>query len=219
MAANLFLRYKSIPMDDLSVNLDAGWAFMTQPAVVEYDEAYWQKCQALDEMMNAKKITKHRVKLATKYADHIMDFGIGSGAFLKALPEVVTKKGYDINPAAVSWLQEKQLYIDPYKDGISNIKGFCFWDVLEHMKNPNEVLSMLPSESYAFLSLPIMHDITEVRFSNQYKPEHLCYFTLAGIRKYMYELGFQLLEISVKEAKLRELCGYCKPMSFVFQKF
>jgi hypothetical protein len=219
VSANLFLRYKSIPMDDLSVNLDTGWAYMTQPAVFEYGENYWKKCHALDEMMNAKKITKHRVKLVEKYADHVLDFGVGSGAFLKALPETITKKGYDINPIAVNWLHEKGIYVDPYKEGISNIKAFCFWDVLEHMVNPNDILSLMPRDSYAFISMPIMSDITEVRFSTNYKPEHLCYFTLDGIRKYMYELGFSLIEMSVREAKLREFCNYCKPMNFVFCKF
>lgn len=212
MVFNPLTSHPSIKMDDLSVNLNKGWAYQTLANCIEYDKEYWEKYIKYENIPICKPLNYFRSDLATKYCNNIIDIGIGSGAFLKSLN--IEKKGFDVNKHAIEWLQDNNLYHNPYEEE-NNFDGFCFWDVLEHFENPNDILCKVPKNSYVITSLPIFDDITRIHLSKHYRPnEHLCYFTINGIINFFDELKFECIEIRSDEIKI----GRQDIMAFVFRK-
>jgi len=205
--------FNHVRFEDLSANFDNGWAYQTVVDDFDYGETYFQRYDDLESTEIARSLNNFRRDLAQKYASSVLDFGIGSGTFLKNV--TVEKYGYDINPLGIQWLKENKLFLDPYQSDISQITGFSFWDVLEHMKNPNEILALLPQSSFSFITMPIYQSLLEIHESKHYKPnEHVCYFTMDGFINYLGLCDFEILEVSTKETKL----GREGVVTFVCQK-
>ena len=213
MEFNPLKSHPSIKMDDLSVNLNKGWAYQTLPEPIEYDKEYWEKYIVYEKNDICKNLNEFRCSITEKYCKNILEVGIGSGIFLKNLN--INKKGFDVNKHAVEWLKNNNLYHNPYEEE-NNFDGFCFWDVLEHFENPNDILCKVPKNSYVITSLPIFDDITRIHLSKHYrKNEHLCYFTTLGFVGFMNDCGFQLVELRNDEIKI----GRENILSFVFKIF
>jgi hypothetical protein len=208
------LRYfDSICLNNLRINLDYGWAYQKDIKPFQYGKSYWDNYVSLEDTELGEKLTQFRCNLVLKYCNNILDVGIGSGSFLKYLK--INKKGFDVNPHGIDWLIENKLFLNPYKDNLKFINGFCFWDVIEHFENPNTILSLLPKKSFAFISIPIFNQIEWIQKSKHYKPnEHLCYFTTKGFIEFMKYIDFTLIEMSSQETIL----GRDSIMTFVFQK-
>lgn len=212
MILNPLKGHPSIKMDDLSVNLYHGWAYQTIPSTIQYDKEYWEKYIQYESNSICKSLNDFRCSLTQKYCTNVLDVGIGSGIFLKNLQ--INKKGFDVNQHAVDWLKDNNLYHNPYEEE-NNFDGFCFWDVLEHFENPNDILSKVPKNSYVITSLPIFKDITKIHLSKHYRPnEHLCYFTSIGVVSYFRELFFECVEVRSDEIQI----GREDIMAFVFKK-
>jgi hypothetical protein len=123
--------------------------------------------------------------------------------------------GYDVNPRAVDWLAQRELFIDPYKHIPSAIEGLTFWDSLEHLPDPADLLARMRVGMFAFVSLPVFDDLTRVTESKHYRPgEHVSYFTHDGLVRFMAEQGFDLLESNRAES----LAGREAIESFTFHK-
>jgi len=212
MVLNPLKSHPSIKMDDLSVNLNKGWAYQALPGYIEYDKEYWEKYIVYETNDICKKLNDFRCSITEKYCTNVLDVGIGSGIFLKNLN--INKKGFDVNKHAVEWLKDNNLYHNPYEEE-NDFDGFCFWDVLEHFENPNDILCKIPKNSYVITSLPIFNDITKVHLSKHYRPnEHLCYFTSDGLINFFSELLFDCVEIRSDEIKI----GRQDVLAFVFKK-
>lgn len=201
MSVNLLRSVPTIKMNDLRVSIDMGWAFQTDFKEYQYGENYWQNYINMESSTTSNLLNNFRTKLTLNYAHSILDIGIGSGAFLKALDS--PKAGYDVNPYGEKWLKDNSLWHNPYEESNSKFDGFCFWDVLEHIENPSETLRLIPMHGYIFVSLPIFTDIEKIHLSKHYKPdEHLQYFTTAGFIKFMSLSGFSVLEIRSDETQI-----------------
>ena len=212
MVLNPLKSHPSIKMDDLSVNLNKGWAYQTLSGYIEYGKEYWEKYIVYETNDICKKLNDFRCSITEKYCTNVLDVGIGSGIFLKNLN--INKKGFDVNKHAVEWLKNNNLYHNPYEEE-NDFNGFCFWDVLEHFENPNDILCKIPKNSYVITSLPIFNDITKVHLSKHYRPnEHLCYFTSDGLINFFSELLFDCVEIRSDEIKI----GRQDVLAFVFKK-
>lgn len=210
---NIIRSVKTIPMDDLQVSFESGWAFQDKFITYDYGESYWQNYNNIEETETAKKLNEFRKNISVKYASTILDIGIGSGAYLKTIN--CKKYGYDVNPYAIEWLKENKMFHDPYSDDNSSIDGFCSWDVLEHIENPNILLSKLPLKSFLFVSLPVFPNLEMVHLSKHYKPnEHLQYFTTKGVINFLQLSGFDVVEIRSDESQI----GRESVMTFVAQK-
>ena len=95
------------------------------------------------------------------------------------------------------------------------VDGLSFWDSLEHIPNPNALLSLMRSGQYAFIALPIFEDLEKVKQSKHYKPnEHYYYFSKDGMIKYMQDSNFTLIEITDDESQ----AGREGILTFVFLK-
>lgn len=171
-----------------------------------YDEQYWQKYLVMEQTDIGKTLNQARVNMVKEYEwNEIIDIGIGSGAFIK---EFSNAYGFDINPNAIEWLKQNNKWKEP-----SNVDAMSFWDSLEHIHNPTELLGNI--NKYAFVSCPIYTDKDHILRSKHFRPdEHCWYWTYEGLIKFMSNFGFYLLEYSNIETLIgREDIG-----SFTFKR-
>lgn len=171
-----------------------------------YDKSYFDKYVVMSNTPMGIALTQARVDLVNKYTNEsVVDIGIGSGAFVSARPNTF---GFDINPHGVEWLVNEGKYRLP---SIGN--SLTFWDSLEHIHNPNDMLHGI--KEYAFISLPIFTDAEHILRSKHFrKDEHCWYFTDEGIKLFMWVHGFELAESNRMESDIgREDIG-----TYVFKK-
>ena len=177
--------------------------------LVTYDKDYFNKCLGYEDEEIALKINYGRAILVAFYhSGYVLDIGIGSGEFIK---KRMFTFGYDINPTAIKWLKE----VDLYSDKFSNFTAFTMWDVIEHVQEPGNYFKQMKPGSYLFTSIPLFKDLNKIRESKHYRPdEHLYYFTEEGLKKWMRAHGFCFLEMCdfEKDAGREEI------YSFVFIK-
>lgn len=171
-----------------------------------YDKAYFEKYVSYEGSEICKNLNKARVDLVKKhYHGYVLDIGIGCGSFIDAHGKAY---GYDINPAGVEWLKERDLYLEP-----KQVTAVSFWDSFEHIRNPAEILDEVTE--WVFMSIPIFDNPKHVLRSKHYrKDEHYWYFTTNGLIHYMKCMGFVLVESNQMESEIgREDIG-----SFVFKR-
>lgn len=177
---------------------------------IEYAEDYFKNYVKREGTHIANKLNNGRRALVDKYLldQAVVDIGVGSGEFIKARPNTF---GYDINHHALKWLTRQNLYTDNF----DSFMGFTFWDVIEHVSDPNIYFKWIPVGAYLFTSLPIMPSLDKVRRSKHFKPgEHLFYWTEGGFVDWMKLYGFELIEKNSFETEAgREQIG-----SFVFRR-
>lgn len=205
-------KYIATAFDELSWCKAEGIMYQTDMTQsVDYGIDYYKNYVTLEATEIANKLNACRTAITQKYCNSILDIGIGSGEFIRS--SSIKVYGFDINPIAIKWLQDQELYLDPYVE-MPNVEGLSFWDSLEHIPNPNALLSLIKDGQYAFISLPIFEDLEKIKQSKHYKPnEHYYYFTKDGMIKYMTDSNFKLIEINDDESK----AGRENILTFVFQ--
>ena len=157
-------------------------------------------------------INKTRMEFVKKHAGEraVFDIGVGSGEFIKKRKPLQTM-GFDINPAAVDWLKENNLYTEDY----DKFAVFTFWDVIEHCRDPELYFKRIPQDALLFTAIPIFKNLKKIRYSRHYRPdEHYYYFTRQGFVNYMLLWGFSLIDENDGEIK----AGREDIYSFAFRK-
>lgn len=205
--------YPHVYFGDLNWCLEKEIAYQRDnSSSVEYGEDYYNKYCNYENTEISKKLNRGRIKLTEKYCKEVLDIGIGSGEFIKE--SNVKVFGFDINKCAIDWLIKNNIYINPYET-MPKVCGLTFWDSLEHMPRPTELLGLVKKNQYVFISMPIFKNISDIKSSKHYRPnEHYYYFTSKGLNNYMSDLGFKLIEIDDFETQ----SGREDILTFVFQK-
>ena len=178
--------------------------------VVDYGREYWNKYVGYENGDVARKINAGRMALVSKYVGigQAVDIGIGSGEFIKNRPNTY---GHDVNPIAIEWLKQHELWADRLEE----FDAFTFWDVLEHVPEPETYLSRVPLAGHVFASVPIFSTLDGIRRSKHYRPgEHLYYFEEYGFVNWMEWMGFLLLDSQDFEIKAGREAIY----SFAFKR-
>jgi hypothetical protein len=141
----------------------------------------------------------------------LIDVGSGCGAFITERKYWRrTTYGFDVCPASMEWLEQRQLFIDPH---MVPFQGASMWDVLEHIADFRSLLANI--REWLFLAIPIFRDSSHALESRHYRPdEHFWYFTRDGLVGVLGSLGFQLVEENDEETKL----GREDIMSFAFKR-
>ncbi len=173
-----------------------------------YDEKYFEKYRVMAETDMGKALNKARLDLVNKYTDgEVLDIGIGCGTFVKSRCNTF---GFDINPKGIEWLNDKNLYIDPYN---KKVESATFWDSLEHIHDVDKILKNITR--YVFVSLPIFASGKHVLLSKHFrKDEHCWYFDNNGIKLFMAMNDFDYVESNWMETTLgRESIG-----TYVFKR-
>ena len=171
-----------------------------------YDEAYWEKYLKMEDTEIGNQLNQARLEMVKRYQwDSLIDIGIGSGAFIKELPNAY---GFDINPSAITWLKDHNKYKEPIE-----VDALSFWDSIEHIHNPTALLEN--AKKFVFISTPIYDDKAHILRSKHFRPdEHCWYFTKDGMIRFMANFGFHCIEYSNIETEIgREDIG-----SFVFKR-
>jgi hypothetical protein len=158
--------------------------------IVNYDGQYFDKCASYEGQEIAEKINAGRICLVQKHfgGGLVLDTGIGSGEFIK---KRLNTYGRDVNPVAIEWLKRNDLWaLYP-----SEFDAFTFWDVIEHLENPELLFRDIVRGAYLFTCLPVFDDLHKIRQSKHYRPgEHLYYWTDKGFVEWMALHSFHLLE-------------------------
>jgi hypothetical protein len=180
---------------------------------IEYGDEYFAKYQGYAETELGRQLTSARVELVKRHGcESVLDVGIGCGAFIEAFGQA---QGFDVMPAAVGWLKERGLFRSPYSL-VSRFPGaITCWDSLEHIEQPDRLLTSVKPGMHLFVSLPIFKDHDDIRASKHYRPgEHLTYWTDQGLRDFCAREGLALVESSQIESDLgRESIG-----TYVFKR-
>lgn len=194
-------KYDCVPFGELNYCYKEGILYQRDMSVsIEYGDEYFKHYVDLEDSDVAVKLNQGRVALSHRYCKSILDMGVGSGEFIKKSHAVMY--GYDVNPVAISWLKEKNIWLDPYEGGLDKVDGITLWDTLEHIPQPTQLLDLILPGQFVFISLPIFSDLMKVRFSKHYKPnEHYYYWTVNGMITYMNDMNFEPVEISDQETK------------------
>lgn len=177
---------------------------------MSYDGGYFKKYQALDNSKMGGALTKLRVDIVERhYGDNgsqVIDVGVGGGRF-------VTQYGcwgYDVNPDAIEWLEERASLRDPYAHGADTL---TFWDSLEHIPDPESAVAC--ARQWVFVSMPIYDSARDCLSSPHYKPgEHLHYWTFSGLNAWFQRQGFEMYEANHMETE----AGRRGIMSFAFRR-
>lgn len=189
---------------------DLGIGYYPVDLVGQYDKAYWERYVRYRSDPIADPLMKSRSELVERlYGDGtVVDIGIGSGHFIDA--RQASTFGYDVNPIAIRWLLDRDLWWDPY---VRDPEVVTCWDSLEHMARPEALARCV--KSMIFLSIPIFLNQDHVRRSKHYRPdEHFWYFTRDGLIEWMTRYGFRLVGENQMETDLgREDIG-----TFVFKR-
>jgi hypothetical protein len=176
---------------DLMLCRDFGVAYQADRSnLCAYDGAYYSKCLSYEDQAIALAINAGRIALVDRHygPGRMVDVGIGSGEFAKKRPNTW---GHDVNPAGIEWLKRNDLWAER----LSGFGAASFWDVLEHVEEPELYLRQIQLHSYVFTSIPIFCSLGAIRLSKHYRPsEHLYYFEDEGFVSWMDMHGFMLLE-------------------------
>lgn len=204
--------YPGFPDGDLMICQAHGVAYQAdmEAGPVPYDQKYFDHYVELEDQEIGRRINEARIALVSRHhKGWILDVGIGSGEFIKK--RGVDTAGYDVNPVAKEWLLERKLWSESF----GAFPGFTFWDVLEHVADPDIYFRHMGPGKRLFTSLPIFPDLGSVRASKHYKPgEHLYYWTRDGFIAWMKQHRFNLLEHNDAESVAgRESIG-----SFAFER-
>lgn len=141
----------------------------------------------------------------------ILDIGCANGEFLKAAQEEGWKaKGFETCPETANYAIEK-LGLDVVIGSNLVDAGFSanefdvitMQHVIEHLKNPlstlKEVHKAIKSNGLLWISTPnfdsFMAKAQGIRWEWKAWPNHLYYFTLETMRKYLEKTGFKILKL------------------------
>lgn len=176
---------------DLALCLDHGVAYQKDMSdLAAYDDEYYNKCASYDGKEIADRINAGRIALVAKHYGNgrVVDIGIGSGEFIRKRPNTF---GRDVNPVAIEWLKRNDLWAER----LDEFGAHTYWDVIEHLPEPEQYLRNVQLHGFLFASLPIFDDLTRIRESRHYRPnEHLYYFSRDGFENWMHAHGFLLLD-------------------------
>ena len=201
-------------MDQLVWDEEVGKGFL-QVIPRERRVCYWKTYEKYEDSPVGPQLKKIRRAWVNKYVPlpmPVLDIGIGNGAFIRTRGLCF---GYDTDPTAIRWLREKDLFMNPYGRIPPDVKGITFFDSLEHIEKPEEILRNVDDGVFVFVAIPIFAGLKEVLESKHFKPrEHYHYFTSWGLLRFFSGLGFELTEANREEQNVgRESIG-----SFVFQR-
>jgi hypothetical protein len=178
---------------------EAGYGYFECDTEGVYTSDYFDRYAEQAETPIGHEIMEARTGLCTQFGvTQLLDVGIGSGAFLSAWWAIGGGGfGDDVNPAGVAWLDGR----GKRRRLAAGHEVVCFWDVLEHIRRPDEALANV--KRLAFVSLPIFRTVEHLMGSRHRRyNEHFHYWTRAGFIAFAQSCGFKVLECNAMETLL-----------------
>lgn len=175
---------------------ELGYGHYPVPKDRPYDEEYFEKYRKMANTEMGDKITQARIDLVRRhYSGSICDVGIGSGQFVETCDQAY---GYDVNPAGIRWLKDKNKFHELYG---ATIGALSFWDVLEHIDEAEKAIEQ--ATEWVFVSVPIFENAEHITKSRHFrKDEHIHYWTHQGFINWFSANGFECVEHNTIESDL-----------------
>jgi Methyltransferase domain len=154
-----------------------------------------------------------RLGMVARYVpcgSRLLDFGTALGIFLEFAQPYYKCEGIEPNTEAV-----KLARVGPIHSGLNGLgkfKAITFFDVLEHIEEPKELLRLmkiryLEPRGYLFITTPNAECVTTaaaVASWKHYKPkEHLFLYTKNSLSAIMRRLGFEVVHWGHEESAIR----------------
>lgn len=198
----LIASYPSVPDGDLVLCPANGVAYQADMSVdpVPYDTEYFNKYKQYEGSDIARALNNGRCAMLLRHVkegSRVLDIGAGCGTFvMEAQTWGFDAYGFDINQATVEFLKNKNRFAaEP-----GEFDAVTFWDSLEHIENPMEVLCKIAYGAIVLVAIPVFSDLRRIRESKHYRPgEHLYYFTEFGFVGWMQQQGFLIIDRSDHE--------------------
>jgi len=176
-------------------------------SLAEYYESSSLKQHSESQKLKSKIKLKRIGRLIDfKNKDIVLDVGCSSGYFLKLIKENINEGvGIDISSSIIKENKKKLLNNLSFElfDGINlnfqkKFDKILLLDVLEHVFNPDELLKSikgaLKDDGMFILQVPFTGWLSE-SFTKIYHEGHLRYYNPRYLRKYLNNLGFEIIKI------------------------
>ena len=171
-----------------------------------YNETYNTEAYKRDSL-RLMQIRLDIVKSACGHPNSLLDFGYGNGAFLTYASSFIPNCfGFDV--AETNYHEGKKWERINYLEQKGKPMVATFWDSLEHLENPEEVVRGIDAE-YVCISLPWF--TYELDFNNWHhrKPdEHLHHFTPDALITLMQDCNYRLCWLGNPEDEIRKGKGF-----------
>lgn len=198
----LIQRFDAVLRNDLVFCEHRGVAYQAnmRHRTTSYGADYLKKVDSYDNTTIGKAVNAGRVEMMKRHLPagaSVLDWGAGSGAMVRdARGAGFAALGYEVMLPAVERLKSAEWWGEDPRA----FDALTFWDSLEHIEDPQLILSAIPKGRHCFVSLPIFDKLKSIYRSKHYRPgEHLYYFTEQGFVDWMALWGFRLLETSAHE--------------------
>lgn len=142
----------------------------------------------------AKKISEIRWSFVEECnVKRVLDFGCGVGWFKAYAPPKIKVDTFDIGPYVFTGIREDEYDL------------ICFWDVLEHLENFNEIEELLKKTKYVAITVPLIPQGQSLKTWKHFKPgEHLHYFTMDSLDALFYKYNFKRIKSNFSECPPRK---------------
>lgn len=194
--------------------LNSGCIVTRDSVPYEYGPEYLENYLKMAKTPMSDAICAFRKRFANHFCrtGWMLDYGCGAGLIVQE-DRSGRWRGYDINPDVEQLLGDN---FDPNPD-LSKYDCICFFDSLEHVPNPEDLLAEIDEGAVVIVTIPILppayltrmgktqsirktHPITKWK---HFKPrEHLMYCTYEGFLKFMEDQGFRHIGYAKNEVDI-----------------
>ena len=177
-----------------------------------YGDEYFKKYEKYSQTQLGKAICKFRKEFVEEQVPtgtKILDYGCGHGDLVMCDTRNVWR-GFDIMEKSIQRLSEK------YDSNWRSYNAICFFDVLEHLKQPENILWHLSQNDLIFISIPLWNGdwskLETITSWKHWRPgEHFLYCSNKGFVEVMNSWGLSTIKSSVQESLLgrQDIYTYC----------
>jgi len=180
-----------------------------KPDTSIYDKSYVIKYSRYERSDINKKLQSARLSIlqslsSLKELEPILDFGCGVGSFVRHCQSLLLKvQGFDINPYS-EFCNVETLF--------QRYSSVTFWDSLEHLSNPVDVIEGLKPK-YIAACAPCTDDfkcgLENLTQWHHYMPqEHCHYFSEESLVKLFESCGYSVVTKEFVESDIRRSGGH-----------
>jgi len=173
---------------------------------IRYDDTYFDHYMHLATTSMGTAISTFREGYVTAFAggSEVLDYGCGYGTIVM---QNANWYGYDIMAKAKERLGAK------YRIDWESFPTLCFFDVLEHLSQPETIMRNLKSDTLVFISIPLYPgDWDQIAKWRHWKPkEHYLYASPSGFCNLMEHWDFEIIDHNQIETSLgrNDIHTYC----------
>ena len=178
-------------------------------APISYDSAYFEKYRYYASTDLGQALSAFREGYVTAFAgdQSVLDYGCGYGTIVNRNAKWW---GYDIMH------ETKEHLGDKYREDWQSFSAICFFDVLEHLQEPEVILNRMERGVRIFVSIPLWsgnwgNPESLARWRHWRPREHFLYCSHQGFVHLVNDWEFKIIDHNRIETSLgrRDIHTYC----------